>query len=199
MLGATATGACWTSCSPDFGARAVADRFLQVAPKVLFACDGYVSAGKTTRVKEKVEELVRALPSVETVVVVRMLDEDTDWAPDVAAKMVSYEAFLRGGSKGDGSAPEPEYVRVPFSHPQLVLYSSGTTGLPKSIAHGCGNTILTHAKELVLHSDLKEGDRMLFYTTCGWMMWNWAASSLLGGAAVVCFDGFAAYPKLASP
>ena len=200
MLGTTSTGATWTSCSPDFGARAVADRFTQVAPKVLFTCDGFTSAGKSTSLQDKVEELVDSLPSLEKVVVVGMLDEPTEWKSEkLKSLIISWEDFLAMGSEEDGSAPPAEYTRVPFAHPQFVLYSSGTTGMPKSIAHGCGNTLLQHAKELMLHSDLREKDRMLFYTTCGWMMWNWMSSSLFAGAATVCFDGFAAYPKLSSP
>ena len=198
MLGATATGATWTSCSPDFGARAVADRFGQVAPKALFVCDGFVSAGKRTCHAAKVAELAENLPSLEKIVVFDVAGgaaDAKDWAASdtVAALVESWDDFLASGD------PTPAYDRVAFAHPQLVLYSSGTTGLPKSIAHGAGNMLLQHAKELMLHSDLNPRDRMLFYTTCGWMMWNWMASSLVAGATVVCFDGFAAYPKLSSP
>ena len=207
MLGATSTGATWSSCSPDFGARAVADRFGQIGPKVLFVADGFVSAGKTTSVLDKVEELVLALPTLERVVVLRLVTppgEPIPWSSDaVAALAVEYDAFLEAGSASATAlglaAPAMAYDRVPFTHPQFVLYSSGTTGLPKSIAHGGGNTLLQHAKELVLHSDLRPEDRMLFYTTCGWMMWNWMVSSLFAGATTVVFDGFAAYPKLTSP
>jgi len=200
MLGTAAAGATWTSCSPDFGAQAVADRFGQVGPKVLFTCNGYVSAGKTTFLVEKVEKLVEELPSLERIVVVNTVPNPPPFTSERAKKLViSWDDFLAAGSAEGGAAPPPSYTRVPFSHPQFVLYSSGTTGMPKSIAHGTGNTLLQHAKELLLHSDLRPGDRMLFYTTCGWMMWNWMSSSLFGGAAVVCYDGFAAYPKLISP
>ena len=200
MLGVTSTGATWSSCSQDFGARAVADRFGQVEPKVLFTTDGYVSKGAPTSIVEKVEELVEALPSLERVVIVRLLEDEPEWRSErVKSLVVNYDDFLKEGSDEDGSAPEPAYTQVPFSHPQFVLYSSGTTGLPKSIAHGAGNILLQHAKELILHSDLRPRDRMLFFTTCGWMMWNWMASSLFAGAAVVTFDGFAAYPKMSSP
>lgn len=200
MLGVTSTGAIWTSCSPDFGARAVADRFSQVDPKVLFVSDGYVSRKKSFSMVEKVEELVESLPSLEKIVVLPLLEEPVSWeSSKVKDKMITYEDFLKEGSEEDGSAPEPEYEMVPFSHPQFVLYSSGTTGMPKSIAHGAGNVLLQHGKELVLHSDLRPKDRLIYYTTCGWMMWNWMSSTLLAGATVVTFDGFAAYPKLGSP
>ena len=202
MLGTTAVGSIWTSCSPDFGPQAVVDRFRQVQPKVLFVANGFVSKGRAVSMVEKVEELVANLPSVQQVVVVEVLkgdDQPIFTSPAVTGKMITYDDFLAQANNKDGAAPEPEYTLVPFGHPQFVLYSSGTTGLPKSIAHGSGNTLLTHAKELMLHSDLKQQDRMLFFTTCGWMMWNWMTSSLVAGATVVCFDGFAAYPKLSSP
>ena len=201
MLGVTSTGALWSSCSDDFGPTAVADRFQQIGPKVLFTVNAVVSKGQLLPMKDKIEELVASLPTVEQVVVVNLVQDvvmewSTDRMKDIA---MSWEDFLVAGSKEDGSAPESKFTKVPFSHPQFVLYSSGTTGKPKSIAHGAGNVLLTHAKELILHSDLRPKDRMLFFTSCGWMMWNWMSSSLLAGATVVTFDGFAAYPKLSSP
>jgi len=198
MLGTASRGATWTSCSPDFGPAAVADRFRQVGPKVLFLADGYMSAGKWTSVVDKAEELIEALPTLERVVLVSLGDEPPAWRSERTKRLVvGWEQFLAQGDAAEQA--EPPFERVPFAHPQFVLYSSGTTGMPKSIAHGAGNTLLQHAKELVLHSELRPRDRMLFYTTCGWMMWNWMSSSLFAGAAVVCYDGFAAYPKLSSP
>jgi len=204
MLGVTSTGSIWSSCSPDFGPQAVADRFGQVEPKVLFVATGYVSKGKTIDMMDKVEQLIESLPTVETVVVIDLLDKndaaEATWTnPRIQEVAISYEDFLTKGCQEDGSAPEPEYEQVSFAHPQFVLYSSGTTGMPKSIAHGAGNVLLQHGKELVLHSDVRPKDRLIFYTACGWMMWNWMASTLQAGATVVAFDGFAAYPKLASP
>jgi acetoacetyl-CoA synthetase len=200
MLGATSTGAVWSSCSDDFGPTAVSDRFRQIGPKVLFTVNGVISKGQMMSMKDKIEELVDSLPTVEQVVVVDLVDESIEWSSDRMKKIaISWEDFLKAGSGEDGTAPESKFTRVPFSHPQFVLYSSGTTGKPKSIAHGAGNVLMTHGKELVLHSDLRPKDRMLFFTSCGWMMWNWMSSSLVAGATVVTFDGFAAYPKLSSP
>lgn len=200
MLGTTSTGAVWSSCSPDFGAQAVADRFRQIEPKVLFTSNGFVSKDQATSMVDKIEELIKSLPTLKQIVVIDMVKDVPEWTSDIAKELViSWDDFLAKGSNDDGSAPESKFTPVDFSHPQFVLYSSGTTGLPKSIAHGAGNTLLQHAKELMLHSDLRPKDRMLFFTTCGWMMWNWMTSSLYAGATVVCFDGFAAYPKMDSP
>lgn len=200
MLGVTSTGSVWTSSSPDFGARAVSDRFSQVGPKVLFLADGFVSKAKQVSLVDKIEELVDSLPTLERIVMIPMLKEPPTWNSErVMSLTMSWDDFLAEGSEPDGSASASKFERVPFSHPQFVLYSSGTTGMPKSIAHGAGNTLLQHGKELLLHSDLRPKDRMVFFTTCGWMMWNWMTSSLFAGATVVCFDGFAAYPKLGSP
>lgn len=200
MLGTVSTGALWSSCSDDFGPMAVSDRFRQIEPKVLFTVNGVISKGIKTEMTKKVEELVDRLPSVEYVIVVDLIGGQFQWSSEeMRKKVVSWQNLLELGSKDDGSSPESLFTKVPFSHPQFVLYSSGTTGQPKSIAHGAGNVLLTHAKELILHSDLRPSDKMLFFTSCGWMMWNWMASALFCGATIIAFDGFAAFPRLSSP
>ena len=186
MLATASLGATWSSCSPDFGVRGVLDRFGQIEPKVLFTADGYHYAGKTLDSLARVAEIVAGLPSVERVVVVPNLDA----APDLARVQgaVTWDAFGR-----PPSAP-PAFERFPFDHPLYVLYSSGTTGTPKCIVHGAGGTLLQHLKEHQLHCDLGRGDRLFFFTTCGWMMWNWLASALASGVTIVLYDGSPLHP-----
>jgi acetoacetyl-CoA synthetase len=181
MLAAASVGATWSSCSPDFGTQGVLDRFGQITPTVLFASDGYRYAGKHIETLARVEEIAAALPSVRVTVVVPWLG---DRAPDVAhvPHGVAWEAL------GDASAPL-EFTRLPFDHPLYILYSSGTTGLPKAIVHGAGGTLLQHMKELRLHTDVRPYDVLFYFTTCGWMMWNWMVSGLAVGATVVTYDG----------
>ncbi len=182
MLGAASVGAVWSSCSPDFGAKGVLDRFGQIAPRVLVVADGYRYAGKVIDCRPRVREIVEALPALERVVVVPWLALG---ALDGVGQAVSWEGFL--GSAEPATA-EP-FARLPFDHPLYVMYSSGTTGLPKCMVHGAGGTLLQHLKEHVLHGDLREGDRIFYFTTCGWMMWNWLVSALAVGATVVLYDG----------
>ena len=182
MLATTSLGAIWSSCSPDFGARAVADRFTQIEPVVLLAVDGYRYGGKPFDITGRVAELRTELPSLRATLFVPYLDEsaslpDATLWPDV----VSVPATL---------AFEP----VPFDAPLYVLYSSGTTGLPKPIVHGHGGILLEHAKQLALHLDLGPGDRFFWFSTTGWMMWNLLVSGLAVGAAIVLYDGSPAYP-----
>jgi acetoacetyl-CoA synthetase len=182
MLGATARGAIWSSCSPDFGPQGVIDRFGQIRPKILVVVDGYWYNGKVISVLDKVGEIVAGLPSVEKVIVVPYLHDDAGIAGLAGA--ARWEDYL---------APHPggpiDYVRLPFNAPLYILYSSGTTGVPKCIVHGVGGTLLQHLKEHLLHGDLKADDRLFFFTTCGWMMWNWLASGLAVGATLLLYDG----------
>ncbi|MGB5131742.1 MAG: acetoacetate--CoA ligase, partial [Steroidobacteraceae bacterium] len=185
MLATASIGATWTSCSPDFGVHGVLDRFGQVAPKVLFTADGYFYAGKTIDCLAAIAAVLAKLPSVSRVVVVPYVSE----APAIAAlaQAVTFAQF------GRGAAPLT-FEQLPFDHPLYVLYSSGTTGVPKCIVHGAGGTLLQHLKEHLLHTDVKPGDRLFFFTTCGWMMWNWLASGLAAGATVVLYDGSPLHP-----
>ncbi len=188
MLAAASLGAVWSSCSPDFGVQGVIDRFGQIEPKVLFAVDGYYYNGKSHDCLAKLAEVVERLPSVQHVVV----------APYVAAKPSL--AGVRGATLwAEATAafgPQPiAYARLPFSHPLYILYSSGTTGVPKCIMHGAGGTLLQHLKEHQLHCDIKPGDRVFYFTTCSWMMWNWLVSALASEATLLLFDGSPFYPS----
>ena len=182
MLATTALGAVWSSASPDFGVQGVVDRFGQIAPKVLVCVDGYWYNGKAVDCMAKNAEAVALLPSVEKTVVVGYLSDSADVSP------------IRNGLRwADFVAPhaagEVEILRLPFDHPLFVMYSSGTTGVPKCIVHCHGGALLQHLKEHQLHSDVKPGDRVFYFTTCGWMMWNWLVSGLASGAVLLLYDG----------
>ena len=191
MLAAASLGAAWSSCSPDFGVRGVLDRFGQIEPTVLVVTDGYTYGGKRCGVLDRVAEMRQQLPSVKRVVVVPFLDEH----PDVSgvADAVLWREFLGPVA---AIAPELAFEEVPFDHPLFIMYSSGTTGVPKCIVHGHGGTLLQHMKELMLHCDLREGERSFYFTTCGWMMWNWLVSGLGVGAAIVLFEGNPGHPTI---
>ena len=185
-LGAAAIGAIWSSCSPDFGVQGVLDRFGQIAPSVLFTVDGYVYGGKQFDCLAKAADIARALPCLTKIVV----------APLVGAPEATYPpGFVRWDAwLGSGSGAAAEWPLLPFNHPLYILYSSGTTGVPKCIVHGAGGTLLQHLKEHQLHCDIGAGDRVFYYTTCGWMMWNWLVTALASEAAIVLYDGSPFHP-----
>jgi acetoacetyl-CoA synthetase len=187
MLATTSIGALWSSCSPDFGVQGVLDRFGQIEPKVLFSADGYFYNGKLIDCLNKLTAIAAGLPALERLIIVPYTRErpDLDGLPN--AQRID-----------DFVAPFPpreiEFASLPFDHPLYVLYSSGTTGAPKCIVHGAGGTLLQHLKEHLLHTDIKPGDRFFYFTTCGWMMWNWLASGLASQATLLLYDGSPFYP-----
>lgn len=182
MLATTSIGAIWSSCSPDFGINGVLDRFGQIKPKILFTADGYFYKGKAIDSLRRLEGILGELPDLQRVIVVPYVERH----PDISAieKSVLYADFARRDN-----LLEIDFEQCPFDHPIYILYSSGTTGKPKCIVHGAGGTLIQHLKELVLHTDLKPDDRVFYFTTCGWMMWNWLVSSLAVGATVLLYDG----------
>lgn len=187
MLATTSLGAVWSSCSPDFGVRGMLDRFGQIEPKLLICCDGYYYNGKAFNTLDNALELRQSLPSVEAVIVDRQLVE----APPLdESQVISMERFM-----SPYEAAPIQYTRVAFSDPLYILFSSGTTGKPKCIVHSVGGTLLQHVKEHRLQCDLKPGDRLFYFTTCGWMMWNWLVSALASGTTLVLFDGNPFFPN----
>lgn len=187
MLATTAIGAVWSSCSPDFGAQGVLDRFGQIEPQVLFAVDGYFYGGKTHDSLDKLIEIAAAMPSLRLVVVVPYASD----APDLSG--IS-EAVLLDDFAAQSASGEIEFTQLPFDHPLYIMYSSGTTGVPKCIVHGAGGTLLQHLKEHQLHTDIHHGDVVFYFTTCGWMMWNWLVSALASGATLALYDGSPFFP-----
>ncbi len=188
MLAATSIGAVWSSCSPDFGVEGVVDRFGQIEPKVLFAADGYFYNGKPQDCIEKLDEILVKLPSVRRSVIIPYTRDDPPL--DDLAHAVTWADFVADVEAGDIA-----FERLPFDHPVYIMYSSGTTGVPKCIVHGAGGTLLQHLKEHQLHCDIRPGDRVFYFTTCGWMMWNWLVSVLASQATVLLYDGSPFYPS----
>ncbi len=185
MLAAASIGAIWSSCSPDFGANGVFDRFGQIQPRVLFCADAYLYNGREIDCLDRVREIAARIPEIERVVVVPYIHEN----PDISG--VRSAATWTDFTSLEPPTSNLQFVHLPFDHPLYIMYSSGTTGLPKCMVHGAGGTLLQHLKEHVLHGDLTRGDRIFYFTTCGWMMWNWLVSALAVGATLVLYDGAA--------
>jgi acetoacetyl-CoA synthetase len=187
MLAAASLGAIWSSCSPDFGFQGVLDRFGQIEPKILVCTDGYFYNGKTLNCLERAQTIAAALPSLKTVIVVP-LTADKPAIAAISTAVLWPDAL-------DNNATHIDFVPLPFHHPLYIMYSSGTTGVPKCIVHGAGGTLLQHLKEHALHTDVTPDDVVFYYSTCGWMMWNWLVSALALGATVVLYDGSPFAPK----
>ncbi|MEA2722930.1 MAG: acetoacetyl-CoA synthetase, partial [Gemmatimonadales bacterium] len=188
MLATASLGAIWSSCSPDFGANGVIDRFGQIRPRALFCADGYRYAGKEIDCLARVREVCETISEIERVIVVPYLAANRPEISGIPGAILWGDWLA--GPQGSGAAGKEDSVpRFDFDHPLYILYSSGTTGLPKCMVHGAGGTLLQHLKELVLHTDLRREDRIFYFTTCGWMMWNWLVSGLAVGATVVLYDG----------
>jgi acetoacetyl-CoA synthetase len=185
MLATSSIGGVWSSCSPDFGAPGALDRFGQIEPKVLFACDGYHYAGRVIDITDKVRQVAREVDSIASIVWVSVLGEDLKLEPNE----VLWRDWL------ELPAEPLQFAQLPFDHPLYIMYSSGTTGKPKCIVHGQGGTLLQHKKEQQLHLDLRADDTLFFFTTCGWMMWNWLVSALASRCTIVLFDGSPFHPS----
>jgi acetoacetyl-CoA synthetase len=187
MLATTSIGAIWSSCSPDFGIKGVLDRFGQIKPKILFSANGYYYNGKTHDSLARIGGILKELEGIERVVVIPFTEPN----PDISAipNGVLWSDFM-----SDESGLEIEFEQTPFDHPLYIMYSSGTTGLPKCMVHGAGGTLIQHLKEHILHCDVKREDNVYYFTTCGWMMWNWLVSALAVGATIMLYDGSPFYP-----
>jgi acetoacetyl-CoA synthetase len=182
MLAASSLGAIWSSASPDFGVQGVLDRFGQIEPKVLFAVDGYYYNGKQIDCRDKVSEVVKNLPSLKKTVVAEYLGTGVEGTMPFAAFKDAYKPA------------DISFARFDFNHPLYIMFSSGTTGIPKCIVHGAGGTLIQHLKEHKLHCDIRRDDRVFYFTTCGWMMWNWLVTALASEAALMLYDGSPFYP-----
>ncbi len=187
MLATTSLGAIWSSCSPDFGYHGVFDRLQQITPKILFACDGHYYNGKTHSAIDTLSQLQQNIPSIKHLIIVPNLEPRPNLSP-------LNNPLLFNDLITDNKAID-QFAETPFDHPLYILFSSGTTGAPKCITHGAGGTLIQHLKELILHTDLQSTDTITYFTTCGWMMWNWLVSSLAVGATLVLYDGSPLYPN----
>lgn len=187
-LATISIGAIWSSCSPDFGVPGALDRFSQVKPKVLFAVDGYYYKSKIFNNAEKIKSVVEQVPSIEKTIIIPLINAGLP--EGCRTESVLFDDFLT-----KGELPELTFKKYPFAHPIYILFTSGTTGVPKCIVHGAGGTLLQHKKEQLIHCDIKKDDMVFYFTTCSWMMWNWTTSILSQGATVIQYEGNPMYPK----
>ncbi len=187
MLAATSIGAVWSSCATDLGAQATLDRLGQIEPKVMFTVDGYFYKGRPFSSLANAEEIARGIPSLQKVIVVRYTGGESDISH--IPNSVYYDQFI-----SNEKHPDIRFEQLPFAHPVFIMFSSGTTGKPKCMVQSAGGVLINHLKELILHTDLKREDTILYITTCSWMMWNWLLTSLAVGATIVLYDGNPAYP-----
>lgn len=190
MLATTSLGAVWSSCSPDFGAKGVIDRFGQIEPKVFLCADGYYYQGKPFSSFDKIIDILAGIPSIQKAIVIPYLDKTYT---SEAEKIFCWDQIIH-----TSTATEIDFVYSDFNHPLYILFSSGTTGIPKCIVHGAGGTLIQHMKEHQLHCDIKPGDTLFYFTTCSWMMWNWLVSGLASGAKLILYEGSPAYPNVDS-